>query len=60
MDRLINKKLIVETKSGSKIFGELKEIDNSPEHFNWLILIDKYDKEHIICDAEITRIEVLE
>jgi len=60
MDRLINKKIIVETKNGNKIFGKLKEVDNSPEHFNWLILKDKFNKEQIICDSEISRIEVLE
>jgi hypothetical protein len=60
MERLKNKQLMIETKSNSKIFGILKNIDNSPEYFNWLILIDKYDKEQIISDAEIVRIEVLE
>ena len=61
MDRLIGKKLIIELKnSETKIWGTLEEVDHTPEHFNWLILKDKFGKEQIICDNLILRMYVLE
>ena len=58
MERLIGKKVIIEIKTGFKFFGVIKEIDSSPEHFKWIVLVDKYGKEQIISDSEIARIEV--
>ena len=58
--RLKDKNIIVETKSGNKLFGSVKEIDTTPELFNWLIIIDRNGKEQIFNDTEIARIEVAE
>jgi len=61
IDRLIGKKIVIEIKNSStKIFGIIKEIDKTPEHFNWIIILDKFGKEQIVCDSEISRMEVLE
>jgi len=59
IDRIIGKRVILETKSDSKLFGEIIDIDKTPEGFNWIILKDKYGKEQIISDNSIIRVEVL-
>lgn len=58
---IINKKVMVELKTGHKYFGLVTEIDNKPEYFRWIILKDdRTNKTQIINDSEVIRIEVLE
>ena len=57
-EKLIGKNVCIELKNGSKYFGIIKEIDDSPENFSWIIL-EKNNKEQMFSDSEITRVEVL-
>jgi small nuclear ribonucleoprotein (snRNP)-like protein len=54
----LNKKIIIEIKDGHKYFGTLNKIDNSPEHWLWIEIIDKDGNKQIFADSEIKRIEV--
>ena len=58
-EKILGKNVCIELKNGSKYFGKIKEIDNTPELFSWII-IEKNKKEQIINDNEILRVEVLE
>lgn len=57
---IINKKVVIELKNERKYFGEIIEIDSTPQNFNWIVLKDNKNSTQIICDAEIIRIEVEE
>lgn len=59
MEKIKGKKVCIELKNGSKYFGVLKNIDNSPKIFKWVIL-DIENKETFFADSEIVRVEVLE
>jgi len=58
-EKIINKNVCIELKNGSKYFGKIIDIDDSPEMFSW-ITIEKNNKEQIINNTEILRVEVLE
>jgi len=58
-EKLQNKNVCLELKNGSKYFGIIKDIDNSPINFNWILLNIK-GKETFFADTEIARVEVLE
>jgi small nuclear ribonucleoprotein (snRNP)-like protein len=49
----------IELKNGSKYFGKLIDIDESPKIFHWYIL-KKNSKTQLFCNTEIARIELLE
>jgi len=59
MNECIGKNICLELKTGSKYFGILKEIDESPKEFSWIILEIK-GKTETFADNEILRIEVIE
>ena len=58
-DKILGKNVCLELKNGSKYFGVVKEIDDTPEHFSWIIL-DIKGKENIFADSEVMRVEVLD
>lgn len=57
-EKLQNKNVCIELKNGSKYFGVIVDIDETPINFNWLIL-DIRGKETFLADTEIARVEVL-
>lgn len=57
-EQYLNKKVIIEIKDGHKYFGILKEIDSSPQHWSWIVIVDKEGNKQIFSDAEIKRVEV--
>lgn len=57
---IINKKVVIELKNERKYFGEVIEIDSTPQNFKWIVLKDNKNSTQIICDNEIIRIEVEE
>ena len=60
MNECIGKKVCIELKTGSKYFGRLEEIDDSPKAFSWVVIIDSQNKIQTFADSEIIRMEVLE
>lgn len=54
------RKVCIELKNGSKYFGKVIEVDDSPKSFSWITLIDKTGVRQIFADSEIVRVEVLE
>jgi small nuclear ribonucleoprotein (snRNP)-like protein len=57
MNELVGKKIILELKNGSKYFGVLVEIDESPKAFSWIVLKDKFGKTQTFSDSETIRVE---
>lgn len=55
----IGMNVCIELKNGSKYFGILKSIDESPKQFSWYVL-DIHGKEMDFNDGEILRVEVLD
>ena len=60
MNVLIGKNVCIELKNGNKYFDVIKEVDESPKVFSWIVINDKFGKEQIFSSSEITRVEVLE
>ena len=56
----IGKSVVIELKDGNKFFGKITKVDSSSNgNFTW-VYIEKNNKENIIVDSEIKRIEELE
>jgi hypothetical protein len=54
----IGKEVILELKDGSKRFGKITAVDDSPIYWNWIELYDsKKGKLQLFNDSEIKRIE---
>lgn len=60
MNERIGKNVCIELKNGSKYFGVLIEIDDSPKMFSWLVLKLKNGSTQTFADSELVRVEVLE
>ena len=58
MNEKIGQNVCIELKNGSKYFGILKSIDESPKQFSWYVL-DIRGKETDFNDTEIIKMEVL-
>jgi len=59
LDKYLNKNVCIELKNGSKYFGKIIFIDNSPEKWSWITLETK-GKQQDFADSEIVRVEDLE
>lgn len=57
LNELIGKRIVIELKNSNKYFGVLKEIDESPKVFSWIVLEDKLKKIQTFADSEILRVE---
>jgi len=58
MKEWVGKKVILELKNGSKYFGTVIEIDESPKIFYWIVIKDKMGGEQSFSSSEIVRVEV--
>lgn len=60
LEKYKGKKVCIELKNGSKYFGKIIDIDNSPEHWAWITLETNDNKKQTFADSEIIRVEEIE